>query len=118
MDPDQPPGATGRPLLRATESALEGSGLRNLGAPTGMQRLHVTQGRLDPGGQACELSCGARDEIFLQIIAGSGVLECDDQRVSLATGDLLSLAHPDSVPLLRNTGADPLIWLMGRHRTD
>ena len=92
--------------------------LRDLGALTGMRRLGLLQGQLEPGMTACALPVRTRDEMFLQIIAGSGVVECDGQRVSLAAGDLLSIAHPDSSPILRNTGDEPLTWLMGRHATD
>ncbi|MCB1684496.1 MAG: hypothetical protein R3E82_17810 [Pseudomonadales bacterium] len=114
MDRNGPPGKGIQTLVRATGSEK----LRDLGAMTGMRRLGLMQGRLESGGMDCELPCLSRDEMFLQIIAGSGALECDGQRVALAAGDLLSLAHPDSAPILRNTGESPLVWFMGSHALD
>lgn len=129
---DQPEDDGSRSLVRATGSGIAdmrlpagsgslpatGASLRDLGALTGLRRLGLLQGQLEPGMTGCELPVQTGDEMFLQILAGSGQLECDGQRVSVAAGDLLSLAHPDSRPILRNTGDEPLTWLMGRHAMD
>lgn len=89
------------------------SRLRDLSALTGLQRLNLLRGQLAPGDSPCRLPVSNRDEVFLQIVAGNGELECDGQRVSLAAGDFLSLRHPDGVPTLHNRGEEPLLWLFG-----
>ena len=89
---------------------------RRLGAATAMRRMAIDEARLAPGDAATCLAVDPTDEAFIQVLSGSGLLDCDDQRLKLMAGDLLSIRTPAGHPRITNTGEDELVWICGIHR--
>ena len=109
-----------RHLIATTQSPRQGlqtlehnAHQRQLGAAAGMQRMTIIEGRLEQGEEPARLCLDPTDEAFLLVRSGAGLLECDDQRLALTAGDLLSIRTPDSPPEITNPGNETLVWLIG-----
>ena len=122
---------TSRPeLIRAAEAEAamethshpwnpksEMTGVR-LGRRAGLMRTGVSLARIAPGRESFVYHSHEREEEWLYILSGSGTAEIDGEEHEVGPGDFMGFPTPSVAHHLRNTGSEPLVYLMGGESRD
>ena len=89
-----------------------------LGRMTGLERVGVSLARLAPGRESFVYHSHEREEEWLYILSGTGTAEIDGREFDVGPGDFMGFPAPSVAHHLRNTGAEPLVYLMGGEHRD
>ena len=113
------------PLIRAAEAKTafathshpwndksELSGVQ-LGRMAGLERTGVSLVEIAPGKESFAYHSHEREEEWLYILSGSGTAEIDGQEHAVGPGDFMGFPTPSVAHHLRNSGSEPLVYLMG-----
>jgi uncharacterized cupin superfamily protein len=84
-----------------------------LGRSVGLKRTGVNFMRVPPGRESYVYHSHRYEEEWMYVIAGGGVALIDGQEFAIAAGDFLGFPTPSVAHLLRNTGAQDLVYLAG-----
>jgi uncharacterized cupin superfamily protein len=84
-----------------------------LGRSVGLKRTGVNFMRVPPGRESYVYHSHRYEEEWMYVIAGGGVALIDGQEFAIAAGDFLGFPTPSVAHLLRNTGAEDLVYLAG-----
>ena len=96
------------------ESEITGA---QLGRLTGLKRTGVSLARIAPGKESFILHSHQTEEEWIYILSGRATAQIDDEQVEVGPGDFLGFPAPSVAHHLRNTGSEPLVYLMGgEHR--
>ncbi|MFO0585382.1 MAG: cupin domain-containing protein [Anaeromyxobacter sp.] len=83
-----------------------------LGQAAGLTRLGVSLAWLPPGKESYAYHLHHREEEWMYLLEGEGVVDVDDREVAVGPGDFLGFP-PGVAHLVRNTGAGDLRFLQG-----
>ena len=89
-----------------------------LSRQAGMQRCHLSMGRLAPGKESFATHAHARQEEFIFILEGTGRLILGDQNIDVGPGDFVGFPTDGTPHNLANSGNTELVCLMGGEATD
>lgn len=84
-----------------------------LGRSVGLKRTGVNFIRVPPGRESYVYHSHRFEEEWLYILSGTGVALIDGQEFAVAAGDFIGFPTPSVAHLLRNTGAEDLVYLSG-----
>ena len=95
--------------------AADRPGPRQLDRLTGLERIRIREIHLSRGDADVVRHAGAREDAFVYVLSGRGVLKSGPERADCGAGDFVAVTDaPPDVPLvLENTGPEPLICLAG-----
>jgi uncharacterized cupin superfamily protein len=79
----------------------------------GLQRAHVSLGRLPPGKDSFAYHAHMIEEEWVYILAGRGIADIDGRQYEVAAGDFMGFPTPGIAHLLRNPFDADLVYLMG-----
>lgn len=97
------------------ESELSGV---QLGLMAGLKRTGVSLVHIQPGKESFVYHSHECEEEWLYILSGSGTAEIDGEEHPVEAGDFMGFPAPSVAHHLRNTGGEPLIYLMGGENRD
>ena len=89
-----------------------------LGRRAGLERTGVSLARIAPGRESFVYHSHEREEEGLYILSGSGTAEIDGEEHDVGPGDFMGFPTPSVAHHLRNTGTEPLVYLMGGENRD
>jgi len=84
----------------------------------GMQRCHLSMGRLPPGKESFAAHDHARQEEFIFILEGAGRLRLGNEEIDLGPGDFVGFPTDGTPHNLLNSGETEFVYLMGGEGTD
>jgi uncharacterized cupin superfamily protein len=84
-----------------------------LGRSVGLKRTGVNFMRVPPGRESYVYHSHRYEEEWMYVLSGSGIALIDGQEFAIAAGDFMGFPTPSVAHLLRNTGADDLVYLAG-----
>lgn len=84
-----------------------------LGRAVGLKRTGVNFMRVPPGKESYVYHSHHFEEEWMYVLSGSGIALIDGQEFAIAAGDFLGFPTPSVAHLLRNTGAEDLVYLAG-----
>jgi uncharacterized cupin superfamily protein len=84
-----------------------------LGRSVGLKRTGVNFMRVPPGRESYVYHSHRYEEEWMYVLEGSGIALIDGQEFAIAAGDFLGFPTPSVAHLLRNTGAEDLVYLAG-----
>jgi len=84
-----------------------------LARSVGLKRTGVNFIRVPAGKESFVYHSHRYEEEWMYVLAGSGVAFIDDQEFPIAAGDFMGFPTPSVAHLLRNTGAEDLVYLAG-----
>jgi len=93
-----------------SNSQLSGS---YLGRTVGLKRTGVNFVRIPPGKESFIYHAHYREEEWIYILSGHGVVEINEEEFEVDSGDFVGFPTPSVAHHLRNTGKEDLIYLMG-----
>jgi uncharacterized cupin superfamily protein len=79
----------------------------------GLARVAVNLARVPPGKESFERHVHYREEEWMYVLAGRGVVELDEREVEIGPGDFLGFPPGGPSHQVRNTGAEDLVYLAG-----
>ncbi len=91
-------------------SHLQRTGLSRL---AGLQRAHVSLGRLAPGKDSFAYHAHMMEEEWLYILSGRAIADIDGKAHEVGPGDFMGFPTPGVAHLLRNPFDVELVYLMG-----
>ena len=89
-----------------------------LGRRAGLARTGISLARLAPGKESFVYHSHEREEEWLYILSGTGTAEIDGEEHRVGPGDFMAFPAPSVAHHLRNTGSEPLVYLMGGENLD
>lgn len=89
-----------------------------LGAALGLTRTGVSIASLAPGKESFALHAHQREEEWIYVLYGQGTAVIGDKEVPVGMGDFLAFPAPQVAHLMRNTGQEHLVYLMGGEKLD
>jgi uncharacterized cupin superfamily protein len=89
-----------------------------LGRKAGLSRTGVSLARIAPGRESFVYHSHEREEEWLYILSGNGTAEIDGEEHEVGPGDFMGFPTPSVAHHLRNTGPEPLVYLMGGENRD
>jgi uncharacterized cupin superfamily protein len=89
-----------------------------LGRRTGLKRTGVSLARLEPGKESFVYHSHEREEEWLYILSGTATAEIDGDEYDVGPGDFMGFPAPSLAHHLRNSGNEPLVYLMGGENRD
>jgi uncharacterized cupin superfamily protein len=87
--------------------------LTQLGPPTGLKRTGVSLVSIPPGRESFVAHMHHREEEWVYILSGSGAARIGDEEYPVGAGDFMGFPPATVAHNLRNTGQEPLLYLMG-----
>ena len=84
----------------------------------GLNRTGVSLVELPPGKESFLYHAHEREEEWLYILSGAGTAEIGDEEHEVGPGDFMGFPTPSVAHHLRNTGTEPLVYLMGGENRD
>lgn len=84
-----------------------------LGRMAGLKRTGVSLAQIQPGKESFIYHSHECEEEWLYILSGTGTAEIDGQEHEVGPGDFMGFPTPSVAHHLRNTGSEPLVYLMG-----
>jgi uncharacterized cupin superfamily protein len=84
-----------------------------LGRLAGLRRAGVNLARIAPGKESFILHSHHREEEWIYILSGRATAQIGDEEVEVGPGDFIGFPTPSVAHHLRNTGSEPLVYLMG-----
>jgi len=91
-------------------SAFTGMPLSRL---AGLKRVHVSMARVQPGKDSFAYHAHLVEEEWMYVLSGQGIAEVDGVEHAIGPGDFLGFAAPNVPHLVKNRGAEELVYLMG-----
>jgi len=85
----------------------------SLSRAAGMQRAHISLGRVPPGKDSFAYHSHMLEEEWLYILSGRGIAEIDGEEHEVGTGDFMGFPTPSVAHLLKNPFDEDLVYLMG-----
>jgi uncharacterized cupin superfamily protein len=79
----------------------------------GLQRAHVSLGRVPPGKDSFAYHSHMVEEEWVYILSGRGLADIDGQQYEVGPGDFMGFPSPGIAHLLRNPFEEDLVYLMG-----
>ncbi len=89
---------------------------KGLGAATGLNNLGVDLMTVMPGHEASEYHRHLFEEECYYILSGRGEMTIDERPFPVGPGDFIGLPADGLAHTLKNTGTEPLTFLLVRHR--
>ena len=89
-----------------------------LGRLAGLERTGVSLARIEPGRESFVYHSHECEEEWLYILAGTGTADIDGEEHPVGPGDFMGFPAPSVAHHLRNTGDEPLVYLMGGENRD
>ena len=89
-----------------------------LGRMAGLTRTGVSLATLAPGKESFVYHAHEREEEWIYIMSGRGTAEIDGEDHDVGPGDFMGFPTPSVAHHLRNTGTEPLVYLMGGENRD
>jgi len=89
-----------------------------LGRMAGLKRTGVSIAEIPPGKESFVYHSHEREEEWLYILSGTGTAEIDGKEHAVGPGDFMGFPTPSVAHHLRNTGSEPLVYLMGGESRD
>ncbi|WP_341678069.1 cupin domain-containing protein [Niveibacterium sp. SC-1] len=89
---------------------------RSLGDATGLTRLGIHHSVVAPGDEATELHSHEFCDEFIYILSGHATLYLDDASHEVGPGDFIGLPSRREAHSMKNTGDEPLVYLVGGER--
>lgn len=89
---------------------------RSLGDATGLTRLGIHLSVVAPGDEATELHSHEFCDEFIYILSGRATLYLDDAQHDVGAGDFIGLPSRSEAHSMKNTGDEPLIYIVGGER--
>ena len=80
---------------------------------SGLKRTGVNIVTIQPGKESFVYHAHEREEEWIYILSGTATAEIDDEEFAVGPGDFMGFATPSVPHHLRNTGDEPLVYLMG-----
>jgi len=84
----------------------------------GLKRTGVSLACLAPGRESFAYHSHEREEEWLYILSGTGTAEIDGEEHEVGPGDFMGFPTPSVAHHLRNSGDEPLVYLMGGENLD
>ena len=109
VKPTQVPGVTVVHPLNP-DSEIE---IRMLSRATGMHRLGVSHATVAPGKESLIYHSHTAEEEFMYVLSGTGTLRAGDEQTAIGPGDFVGFATPSIPHTVLNSGAEPLVYLVG-----
>lgn len=97
------------------KSAISGV---QLGRLAGLERTGVSLARIEPGKESFAYHSHEREEEWLYILSGTATADIDGAEHPVGPGDFIGFPTPSVAHHLRNTGSEPLVYLMGGENRD
>jgi uncharacterized cupin superfamily protein len=91
-------------------STFVGTGLSRL---AGLQRAHVSLARVPPGKDSFAYHAHLLEEEWMYVVSGQGIAEIDGADHEIGPGDFLGFPAGAPAHLVKNRGAEDLVYLMG-----
>jgi len=79
----------------------------------GLQRAHVSLGRIPPGKDSFAYHAHMVEEEWVYILSGRGLADIDGKTYEVGPGDFMGFPTPGIAHLLRNPFGEALVYLMG-----
>ncbi len=79
----------------------------------GLQRAHVSLGRIPPGKDSFAYHSHMVEEEWVYILSGRGLADIDGRQYDVGPGDFMGFPAPGTAHLLRNPFDEELVYLMG-----
>jgi uncharacterized cupin superfamily protein len=79
----------------------------------GLQRAHVSLGRIPPGKDSFAYHAHMVEEEWVYILSGRGLADIDGKTYEVGAGDFMGFPTPGIAHLLRNPFDADLVYLMG-----
>ena len=79
----------------------------------GLQRAHVSLGRIPPGKDSFAYHAHMIEEEWVYMLAGRGLADIDGKTYEVGPGDFMGFPTPGIAHLLRNPFDTELVYLMG-----
>jgi uncharacterized cupin superfamily protein len=92
------------------DSTFVGTGLARL---AGLERVHVSLARVPPGKDSFAYHAHMVEEEWMYVISGRGIAEVDGAEHEIGPGDFLGFPAGGVAHLVKNRGAEELVYLMG-----
>ncbi len=92
--------------------ACEVSGIR-LSELTGLSRVGLSLVRVPPGRESSCYHTHTTEEEFIYILSGHGETDIDEQTHAIGPGDFMGFPTPSVGHVMRNTGSEDLVYLVG-----
>jgi len=89
-----------------------------LGRLAGLERTGISLGRVEPGKESFAYHSHEREEEWVYILSGTATADIDGAEHSVGPGDFIGFPTPSVAHHLRNTGSEPLVYLMGGENRD
>ena len=89
---------------------------RSLGDETGLTRLGIHHSIVAPGDWTTELHAHEFCDEFVYILSGHAALYLDEETHEVGPGDFIGLPSRRGAHTMKNTGSDPLVYLIGGER--
>ncbi len=96
------------------DSSFVGTPLSRL---AGLARAHVSITRIAPGKDSFAYHAHLVEEEWMYVLSGAGIAEVDGVEHAIGPGDFLGFAAPGVPHLVKNRGAEELVYLMGGEST-
>ncbi len=87
--------------------------LTQLGPPTGLKRTGVSLVTIPPGRESFAPHMHHCEEEWLYILSGAGAAQIGDEEYPVGAGDFMGFPPGTVAHNLRNTGDEPMVYLMG-----
>ncbi len=117
-------------LIKADEVAERASSLSHpwnpnseiigtrLSTLVGLSRIGVSLVRIPPGKESFVYHSHYREEEWIYVISGHGIVEIDDEEFKVSTGDFMGFPTPSVAHHLRNPYEEDLLYLVGGENRD
>ena len=92
------------------DSAFHGTGLSRL---AGLQRAHVSLARVPPGKDSFVYHAHLVEEEWMYVLSGQGIALVGGAEHAIGPGDFLGFPAGGPAHLVKNRGAEELVYLMG-----
>ena len=79
----------------------------------GLQRAHVSLGRIPPGKDSFAYHAHMVEEEWVYVLSGRGMADIDGKQYEVGPGDFMGFPTPGIAHLLRNPFREDLVYLMG-----
>jgi uncharacterized cupin superfamily protein len=89
-----------------------------LGRRVGLKRTGVNFAKVAPGKESFVYHSHYREEEWIYILSGCGVVEIDGEEFEVGAGDFIGFPTPSVAHHLRNNGDEDLVYLMGGENLD
>lgn len=90
--------------------------MTRLSDPTGLRNIGVSLARLPPGRESFALHVHSRQEEWIYVLSGVGVVRLDEEELDIKAGDFVGFPAGGPAHLLCNRSGSDLVYLQGGDR--